>query len=145
MSRVYKIDEVTVGAYMQSNRLAESSIVGEMSDQFLVKRGNKISPLKKAEVEKWAINHGFVEGLGYDAMSDQDKGTAETNRQRNTMRVKEEASRLAANKDENLKAYHDQLPETRMRRAKDKDQLENIKRADGPIKGIDYKGDKTYK
>ena len=64
MKRIYKIDEEIVSRYMSAHKMAESSIVGEQPDSFLVQNGKKMSPLSKNAVEDWAIDNGLVEGLG---------------------------------------------------------------------------------
>ena len=130
---------------MQHNKLAESGIVGEMEDKFLVKNGNKISPLPKAAVESWAMSHGFIENMGYDALPAHEKAKFQGNRQRNTMHVKEREARLASTKDENLQAYHNQKKDTRLDNAMHKDRMNNMQGADGPIEGVHYKGGMKYK
>ncbi len=125
MSRTYKITEQSLGAYMKFNKMAETAVVGEGADSFILQNGNKVSPLPKAAVEAWAINHGFVEGLGYDALSEQDKGTFHSNQRRNTSVVAEREAKRAGMKDENLQAYHAQKKETILSDAMHKANMRN--------------------
>lgn len=137
--RVYAIDERIVGAYMANNFMAESGIVDERADSFVVQNGKRVQSLSKAAVEKWALDHGFVEGRGFDAMSEQDKNVFLANRDRNTMNVRERKSKEFGMKDENLEKFHNQKKETRQTRGRNA-AADNVDAGGiGPVEGVHYK------
>lgn len=111
--REYQISEASISAFMKHSYTANTAIIGELPDAFVLQNGKKTYQVKKNAVEKFALDHGFVEGMGYDALPERDKAVFEGNRSRNTMARKENASREFGMKDETLQGFHDQLPSTR--------------------------------
>ena len=133
--RKYRFGSEALTSYMKQNFLAESAIVGEIDDAYIIQRGKKVSQLSKAAVESFALEHGFIKGQGYDALSEQDKGTFINNRSKNTMAMKEAEAYQATLKDENLQEYHNQLKTTRQTNARREAHQDTVK---------PWKGDMSY-
>ncbi len=145
MARHYKITEDSLSAYMQHTYMSGTAVVGETSDGFILQNGSKVHQVSKNNVEKFALDHGYVPNMGHDAMSEQDKAIFEGNRSRNTNTIKAKESKEATYKDENLEKYHNQLPSTRKERAQKQAFMDNQANGNGPIEGVNYKGNKSYK
>ena len=124
--------------YMKQNHLAETAVVGETQDSFLLQRGKSVKPVKKSHVESWMLDNGLVPGMGIDALSSQDKMIYEDNRAKNTVVQKEQKAKAAAVKDENLEAYYNQTKEKRLADAKHREFMKNEALSE-PTKGIHYK------
>ena len=134
MKRQYKIVPEALASYMAQN-LHKSVIVGETDDTYMVQNGKKVHQLQKNAVESFALDHGFVQGQGYDAMSEQNKGTFQSNRKKDTVAKREAVAYQATTKDENLQAYHNQLTSTRRANAQAEVHKPTVK---------PYKGNKSY-
>jgi len=115
--RIYKHSPESLASYMTQN-LHKSIIVGETTDTYMIQNGKKMSSIPKGAVEAFALDHGFIAGQGYDALSEQDKGTFQTNRRQSTMAQREGAT-IANTGDEALQGYHSQLKSTRESRGKE--------------------------
>ena len=135
MSRVYKVTAEGLSAYMKHNYMAETAVVGETSDGFILQNGKKVQQLSKNAVEGWMLDHGHVPGMGFDAVSDRDKAIFHKNRTTNTVVKAEEKAYQATTKDENLQAYHNQLKSTRLANARAEVHKPTVK---------PYKGNKSY-
>ena len=142
-NRKYKITEESLAAYMAHNKRS-SAVVGETEDGYIIQNGKKVHQISKNVVENFALDHGFVEGMGYDAMPVQKKAAAEASRRNDTAVKQEMEAYKASLKDENLQSYHNQLPSTRLANAMDDAGQRIIKDAQGPIKGVHYKGNMKY-
>ena len=141
MGREYKITEENLSKYMRSNHLAHQQIIGESGDNFILKTGNGMRPLPKAEVEKWSINEGLVPGLG---MSEENRTIYEANKKRNTVQVNEKKAYDNTLKDENLDAYRKQTKEYRLREAQQA-AYDESQAAGEAIPGVHYKPYKSGK
>lgn len=141
--RVYKIDENSLAAYMAHNKRS-SVIVGETEDGFIVQNGKKVHQIPKGDVENFALDNGFVEGMGYDALPEHKKDIAKASRMKDTAYKQEQEAYKNSLKEENLQGYHNQLRSTRLSNAIDAETMQNIKNEQGPIKGVHYKGNMKY-
>lgn len=118
MSRIYKINTASTTAYMKAKHMANTAIVGETADKFLLQNGEKMSSLPKGAVEDWALDNGYVRGMGVDALPERDRIAYEANKEQNTMRQKERASKEYGARDDVIEGYHSQKKETRLARSK---------------------------
>ena len=143
-NRIYKVTEEGLAAYMRFNKMAETAVVGETADGFILQNGKKVQPLSKNIVESWMLDHGFVPGMGYDALSEQDKAVFEGNRSRNTTQQKEQSMKKYDERDDVMQGYYDQLPSTRAARGATAASGNLVDNADGPIEGVHYRGRKSY-
>ena len=141
--RKYHITEDSLAAYMAHNKRS-SAVVGETEDGYIIQNGKKVHQISKNEVENFALDHGFVEGMGYDAMPEHKKAIAEGNRKKDTSYRQEVEAYKASTKDENQQGYHDQLKSTRLTKSMDDAGQQTIRDAQGPIKGVHYKGNMKY-
>ncbi|OYZ26139.1 MAG: hypothetical protein B7Y23_02820 [Sulfurovum sp. 16-42-52] len=138
MARRYMTNEIHLAAYVSRNFAGEVQVMGETADGYIIKtKAGGVRQLQKNTIESWSLNEGLIGGMGVDALSDRDKAIAEANRHNDTNRRKERESYAATTKEENMQAYHNQLPETRLAHAQDE---AFKKEATGPVEGVHYRG-----
>lgn len=113
----YKITERSLKAYVEKNFIAGRVIVGENEDAYYTQKGNKVEPLQKKTVSEWSLKHGYIEGMGFNSLSEQDQGTFIANRAKNAT-VEAERDAAKGYTTENLEAYKAQTKEGRLENAR---------------------------